>query len=35
MTKLVDELLRQGLQGSAGWTTVTLIKDHPVSAQAA
>ncbi len=27
MTKLVDDLLRQSLQGTEGWTTATTLRE--------
>ncbi len=31
MTKLVDLLLRQSLQGSAGWITATTLREADIS----
>lgn len=31
MTKLVDVLLRQSLQGSAGWITATTLRESDIS----
>lgn len=31
MTKLVDDLLRQSLQGTEGWTTATTLREADIT----